>query len=337
MKMFKTILFLLLIIVIFNHSAVGVTIKIGSIAPDRSPWDKAMEELGREWARISKGSVKLKIYPGGIAGNEEDTIRKMRMGILGGAALTNWGLIKLYSEMYVLNIPMLFSSEKELDYVLERLMPKFTEAIEKKGFKMIIWTKSGWINFFTQKPVFYPKDMKKYKISFTVGEPRMEQAWKKMGYQVVPQDLKDLMMALQSGMVDAFYLPPLIAASGQYFGLATHMSSLKIAPLVGGIVLSQREWKRIPDKYKEEMLAVTRRLQKKLSGEIGQLEKEAIDTMIENGLTIHETPEDAIPKWRAESLKGIDELVGKAFSTEIYGQVIEYLKEFRKSNVGQNK
>jgi TRAP-type C4-dicarboxylate transport system substrate-binding protein len=336
MKINKTILFFLLIIMLFSLSALGLTIKLGSIAPDRSPWDKAMEELGREWARITNGTVKIKIYPGGIAGNEEDTIRKMRMGILGGAALTNWGLIKLYQEMYVLNIPLLFNSEAELDYVLERLIPQFEKEIEGKGFKLIIWTKSGWINFFTEKPVLYPKDMRKYKISFTTGEPRMEQAWKKSGYQVVPQNLKDLMMALQSGMVNAFYLPPLIAASGQYFSLAPHMSSLKIAPLVGGIVLSQRVWQRIPEKYREEMLAVTRRLQKKLSGEIGQLEKEAIDTMIENGLKIHEVTEDAVSAWRSESFKGMDVLVGKAFSKEIYEKVNGYLEEYRKLHENKN-
>ena len=66
-----------------------LTIKVGSIAPARSPWDKALRELGREWKKISNGSIRLKIYPGGIAGSEKAMIRKMKIGTLGGAVFTN--------------------------------------------------------------------------------------------------------------------------------------------------------------------------------------------------------------------------------------------------------
>ena len=41
--------------------AIDLVIKIGSIAPDRSPWNDGLKELGREWERISQGTVKLKI------------------------------------------------------------------------------------------------------------------------------------------------------------------------------------------------------------------------------------------------------------------------------------
>ena len=81
-------------------------IKIGSIAPDRSPWNDALKEIGREWEKISNGQVKLKIYPGGIAGSEEDMIRKMKVGTLGGAVLTNIGLTKINPDAFVLSIAL---------------------------------------------------------------------------------------------------------------------------------------------------------------------------------------------------------------------------------------
>ncbi|MCK7461674.1 MAG: hypothetical protein MZU84_06240 [Sphingobacterium sp.] len=33
-----------------------MVIKIGSIAPARSPWDKALEQVARDWERISNGA-----------------------------------------------------------------------------------------------------------------------------------------------------------------------------------------------------------------------------------------------------------------------------------------
>ena len=327
---------LLLIIMALALPAYSLIIKIGSVAPDRSPWDKALEELGREWKKITNGQVQVKIYPGGIAGAEEDMIRKMRMGILGGAVLTNMGFTKLHPDVYVMNAPFVITQDGELNYILEKMMPVFEKKIEEKGYKVIIWSKAGWVHFFTNKPVYYPEDMKKQKISFTTGEPQMEQAWKKSGFHVVPSQLKDLMMALQSGMVTAFYLPPLIAGSGQYFPLAPYMSSQRIAPLIGGIVVSQNIWKRIPDQYKEKMMAFAVKLSQDLYAKTVTLEKETIETMIEHGLKIVDIPADAQGKWRAAADKGMDELIGKTFSKEIYESMLRHLEDYRKQQKNAN-
>jgi TRAP-type C4-dicarboxylate transport system substrate-binding protein len=309
-------------------------IKIGSVAPDRSPWNDALKEIAREWEAISQGQVKLKIYPGGIAGSEDDMIRKMKVGTLGGAVLTNIGLTKIYPDAFVLSTPFVFHSEKEMAYVMERLNPIFEKEIKEKGFKVIIWTMSGWVNFFSKNPVLYPQDLKKQKLAFSTGEPAMEQAWKKSGYNIVPSDLKDLMMALQSGMVDAFYLPPLLAGAGQYFPLAPHMCSLKIAPLVGGMVIMDKIWERIPENYRTPMMEVVKRLSAKLAVETDALEIKALDSMKKNGLIIHEAPADSLPKWKEAAAKGMDELVGKVFRKEIYEKMLQLLQEYRLKNAG---
>jgi TRAP-type C4-dicarboxylate transport system substrate-binding protein len=137
------------------------------------------------------------------------------------------------------------------------------------------------------------------------------------------------MMSLQSGMVDAFYLPPLVAGSGQYFAMAPHMCSLKIAPLVGGLVIVDRIWERIPQNFKGPMMAAVDRVSAKLAGETEALEKKALESMKKNGLIIHEAPADSLAKWKEAADKGMDELVGKVFSKEIYAQLLQTLQEFR--------
>ena len=331
MKLSKVVLLTLLLFMLSWNTVYPLTIKVGSAAPARSPWDKALRELGREWKRISNGTVNLKIYAGGIAGNESDTIRKMRFGTLGGAVLTNVGFTNLNEEVYVMNTPFLIGSDEELNYVLRKMKSFFNKGIEEKGFKVIIWSIAGWLNFFTEKPVYYPEDLKGQKISFSTGMPRMLNAWKKSGYHMVPNDLKDLMMGLQSGMVNAFFLPPLIAGSGQYFPLAPNMCTLKIAPLIGGMVVTSKVWEKIPEKYRQEMMEVTQRISDRLDKEIIKIEKETIEEMIKHGLKINDVPEDAIEKWKGAANKGMDELIGKAFSKETYDIVINYLKDFRKS------
>jgi len=329
MKRIKTIILLLLLPLLGGAQV----IKIGSIAPDRSPWNDALKEIGREWEKITNGQVVLKIYPGGIAGDEDDMIRKMKFGTLGGAVLTNIGITDINADAFVLNIPFLFNSEKEMDYIMGQLVPIFEKQNKEKGYQTIIWTMSGWVNFFSKNPVLYPQDLKKQKLSVSSGEPEMEQAWKKSGYHVVPTELKDLMMSLQSGMVEAFYLPPLLAGAGQYFPFAPHMNSMKIAPLVGGMVIANRIWDKIPENFKPSMMAAVQKVQATLKGKTDALEKEALASMKKNGLIFHEAPADSLPQWKEAASKGMDELVGMKFSKEIYDKLLQMLQEYRQKNV----
>ncbi len=323
----KSLLFIVFLMICCGLAA--QTIKIGSIAPDRSPWHDALLEIGREWHKITGGRVQLRIYPGGIAGSEEDMLRKIRIGTLGGALLTNVGMSKLHDDAFVMNTPFLFRDEAELEYVLEKMKPIFEEKIEEKGFKVVIWSMAGWLHFFTKDPVNKPDDLKKHKLSFMTGEPELEQAFKKAGYHIVPSELSDLMMALQSGMVNAFYLNPLLAGSGQYFPFAPYMLDLKVSPLLGGIVVSSRIWNRIPADQQQAMMAATVRVAAKLAREAEEIDKKTMAAMKEHGLKVTSISQELAEEWRLSSREGMDELIGKAFSREIYEILQRHIQEYR--------
>ncbi len=312
-------------------SSGAVVIKIASIAPERSPWGKALEKVARDWERISNGTVQVKIFPSGIAGSEQDVIRKMRLGTLQGGVFTSMGLSKIEPSVTVFNIPLLFHSAEEFSFVFDKMKPAFEKKIEEKGFKIILWTQAGWVNFFTKKEVIFPGDLKKLKISVTDNDPEVEQVWKKMGFAVVPGDFKDLMVQLQSGMVSAAYLPPLLAGSGQYFAVVPHMLSMTLAPLVAGLILSDKAWASIPADLRQPFIASIDEASRGLFEEAQALEADAVKMMKENGLIVHDPPPAALEEWRQTAAEGVRDLIGSRFSKETYDQIVGYIQEFRKT------
>jgi len=310
----------------------AIVIKIASLAPSRSPWDKALEKVANEWERLSNGAVQVKIYPGGIAGGEQDVIRKMRLGVLQGGVFTGIGMGKIEHDLTVLVSPFLFPSREEFNAVFERMRPTFEKMIEDKGFKPVLWTLAGWINFFAKTEVLEPEDLKKHKISVTADFPEVEQVWKRMGYDAVTGDNQDLMIQLQSGAVTALYLPALLAASGQYFALAPHMLSLSLAPLVGGLVLSDKAWASIPAELHQPFLDAIADASRGLYDETMVLEADAIKMMKDNGLKVHDPSPAALAKWRAAADKAVGGLLGPVFSKEIYDKIMGYLLEYRKTH-----
>jgi TRAP-type C4-dicarboxylate transport system substrate-binding protein len=312
-------------------SSGAVVIKIGSIAPERSPWGKALEKVARDWERISNGTVQVKIYPGGIAGSERAMIQMMRLGGLQGGVFTSLGMSKIEPSVTVLSIPLLFHSTEEFGVVFDKMKPAFEKKIESKGFKIILWTYAGWVSFFSKEKVIYPEDLKKLKISVTDNDPELEQVWKRMGFEAVPGDFKDLMVQLQSGMVSAAYLPAILAGSGQYFVVVPHMLNMNLGPLVAGLILSDKAWASIPADLRQPFIASIDEASRSLLEEAQALEADAVKMMKENGLIVHDLPPGALEKWRQTAAEGVKSLIGPRFSKEMYDQVVGYLQEFRKA------
>lgn len=309
----------------------AVVIKIASIAPARSPWDKALEQVARDWERISNGAVQVKIYPGGIAGSEQDMIRKMRLGVVQGGVFSNIGLAKIDHSLMVLSLPLLFHSREEFDAVFDRVKPSFEGALEEKGFKVVLWTLAGWVNFFTKSPIAAPDDMKKLKFCVTADFPELEQVWKRMGYETLTGDANELMIQLQSGAVSAAYLPPLVAASGQYFALIPHMFAPSLAPLVGGLLLSDRAWAAVPAEYRQPFLDAVAAAARGLYEETMRLEADAVKMMKDNGLVVHDPAPGSLPQWHEAADRAIGQLIGPVFSKEVYDRIAGYVQEYRKA------
>ena len=85
-------------------------IKMATLAPDGSAWDKALKGMGADWRRLTDGEVTLRIYPGGTAGDEADVVRKMRIGQLDAAGITVVGLTEIDAAFEAFGIPLLFDS-----------------------------------------------------------------------------------------------------------------------------------------------------------------------------------------------------------------------------------
>jgi TRAP-type C4-dicarboxylate transport system substrate-binding protein len=314
---------------LFSAPASGLTIKLGSLAPGGSPWDKGLQRLGAEWQKISNNSVELRIYPGGIAGDEADMIRKMRIGQLNAAGLSGVGLSRIFPEIITVQLPLFIRSNDELDYVLDKMKPAFAAELEKRGFKVIIWSFVGWVHFFSKNPVVTPDDLKTQKMFVWAGDPDAVMIWKESGFHVVPLTPTDIMPSLQSGMIDAFSATALSAASYQWFGLAKNMCAMKWAPLIGGIVVSASAWAKLDPGLAAKLEAAARQVGADMQADILKADDEAVSVMKKYGLSVNPVPQAAEDAWRAEVLGGLEKGYLKNISKDLYETVKKYSADYK--------
>lgn len=307
------------------------TIKLGTLAPKGSPWDKALQDLATSWSEESGGQVRIRIFAGGVAGDEIDMVRKIRIGQLHAAALTGAGLTKIAQDVQALQMPMMFRSDGELDFVRARVSGRLETALEDKGFKVLNWVDAGWVYFFTQDPVVRPADLKTRKLFAWVGETAHIEAWRDAGFQPIPLPATEIHTALSSGLITAVPTTPVAALAFQWFGLAKNMTDVKWAPLVGATVISTRAWDRIPENLRKRLLTNAKAVGERAQVTIRELGPKAVDVMKTHGLKVHSVPPEIVDEWEKGARQGYPKLTGKIVPADLVAEVERLRDQYRAS------
>ena len=277
------------------------TLKMATLAPQGSIWDQAIRTMGERWTKDTAGRVQLRVYAGGVAGDESDALRKTRAGQFQGLALTVAGLTEIDTAFNVFQIPMYFESFEELYFVLAELRPALEARLAAKGYVLLHWGHGGWIHLFSRQPIRTLDDLKQQKLFVWAGDDSAVQAWKKNGFQPVALAATDIMLGFQTKMIDVVPTTPIAALTLQWYRQTPYMLGMGLAPLAGGVVMTKTAWEKIAPGDRELVLAAAHTTEKELEREVPKQDQSAIDQMRQRGLTVVEITAEQEKGWHEEA------------------------------------
>ncbi len=312
-------------------------IKMGTLAPDGSPWHQALQLMGERWRKISGGQVKLVIYTGGVLGDEPDMVNKMRIGQIQAVALSGAGMSTIEPGVMALQIPMMFDSYEELDYVRERVAPQLEKMIEARGYLVLNWGDAGWVHFFTTRPVSRLADMRRMKLFTIAGDSDTLDLWKANGFRAVPLAATDILTGLQTGLIEAVPTTPLYALLNQSFGIARNMIDMKWAPLIGATMVTRRMWDSLPAGFRGGMMGAAREAGGSLRDGIRKMGDEAIVTMQKRRLQVIPIDAATVAEWRREAEGVYPKLRGGQIPAALFDQVRKLRDEYRARAAGAQR
>jgi TRAP-type C4-dicarboxylate transport system substrate-binding protein len=306
-----------------------VTLKLVSQVPENTPWGTILNRMAREWSQATNGEVNLVIYHNNKSG-DADILRQLNMNQIQMAMLSTFGMKLISPEVLTMSCPFLIRNNAELDTVLKAMKPEFEKSYAAKGYFTLAWSKLGWVRFFSKKPVFVPADLKSQRLGTSESEPELMDAFKAMGYQMVPVAMNQILVSLSGGQIDAVYQSPLNAGGLQIFGLAKNMASIPVAPFLGSIIMTQRGWRMIPQKHRDTCLQIAKKVEAELDINVQELEQQVIQTMLDYGLVINQVMEQQSQIWYDDINKALPTLVGPVFDKKTYDQIAAMLESHRK-------
>jgi TRAP-type C4-dicarboxylate transport system substrate-binding protein len=272
-----------------------VVLKLGTLAPQGSSWHDILKELGQRWEQASGGEVKLRVYAGGAQGSEGDMVRKLGIGQLQAAAISNVGMHDVIPEPQVFSVPFLFDDEKQMECAFGRMRPRLEEALARRGLVALHWSRVGSIYLFCDAPRRTPAEARTAKVWAWEGDPKSVAAYRAAGLQPVVLSATDIMPSLQTGMIDCVPSVPLYVLTARLFDKANHMMDAPWSHMVGATIVRKDAWERIAPDVRAKLVAIAVELGKKVDAEVRRLNADAVAAMQKQGMKV--VPTDAGP-WR---------------------------------------
>ncbi len=307
-----------------------VLIKIGTLAPEGSSWVKVFNTINSEVMKKTGNTVQFKIYAGGVLGDEKDMLRKLKIGQIQGVALTSAGLSSLFKEMDVLQVPFLFQNYEEVDAVSKKMDPFFRKGFEDNGYVLLGWSEAGFVYLMSTVPIASVADLKKHKVWIWEDSPMSKAILDEAGVKAIPLTIPDVLVGLQTGLVEVVYAPPTGAISLQWFTKIKYLVDFPLIYLAGGVIVKKDIFKQIAEPFQNLVLESFRQRQDQLRTITRNENREAIKVMVKNGTKIITPSKDQIEEYKRLSNRAMGHISGQTFSKKVLDDVTSFLESYRR-------
>ena len=307
----------------------NVELRIATLAPSGSPWMEVLDKAAGEIKEKTSSRVSLKYFEGGQQGDEKDYVRKIKLGQLDGAAVTSIGLAMIDESIRVLELPMMFETAEEMDYVADKMWPYFQKKFEKKGFKLNDRGEVGWIYFLSKVKVESLADLKGQKLWMWGDDQLVGAMFKKLSLNGVPLGVPEVDAGLTSGKINACYGSPVAAVALQWYSKVKFMTSMPMSFAIGATVVSLDALKKLSAEDQNTVEEIGKANAKKLRKVIRKNNEDAKQTMTRKGITVVQTPVAMVDEFTKNAQESWKELAGKIYSKDELDMVLKYRDEYR--------
>ena len=309
-----------------------VVIKLATLAPEGSSWIETFNAINAEIIQKTDGQVRCKFYAGGVLGDEKDMLRKMHIGQIHAAGLTSAGLSAIFNEMDVFQIPFLFKSHEEVDYVLTQMDGFYRKGFDDNQYVLLGWSEGGFVHLMSTQPVATLADLRKLKVWTWEDAPMTRIIFDEANVSAIPLTVPDVLVGLQTGLVDVVYAPPSGAISLQWFTKIRYITDVNLIYLIGAVVIKKKVFNKITPAHQKIIIDVWQRHMSQLKQTIRNENQEAMQVMVKQGIKIIVPTENQVTEFKDVSAKAIQRLEGETFSQKVLDEVNDHIKTYRKKN-----
>lgn len=309
-------------------------IKFATLAPEGSTWTNVLRDVDKELQEKSVGKIRLKIYAGGVSGDEKDVVRKMRINQIHCAAFTGVGLGEILSDVRIFDLPFFLREYKEIDNIRDKFTARFAEKFDEKGYIFLGWTEVGFVHFYSTVNIKTMNDLRSAKMWMWEGDPLAQALFDAIQLSPIPLSITDVVTSLQTGLVQSIYVSPLGIIALQWYPKVKYMLDIPMSNATGAILLNKNEFNKIPPELQELLKETFKVHTKRLIDIIRKDNEDSIGVLKDSGISIISMDSASNKQLEDAGLIVRKTLTGKLYSEEFLNDMTAEIEKFRD---GDNK
>ena len=308
----------------------AITLKIATLTPDGSMWMKMIREAANEVARKTDQRVKFKFYPGGVMGDDKAVMRKIRIGQLQGGAVTAGTLSRAYPDVQAYQLPTIFDSLEEVDYVRSRLDPILVEGLRKGGFVTFGLAEGGFAYIMSKKPIMSTADLRKQKVWIPADDAISLETSAAFDLKPIPLTLPEVRTALQTGLIDTVATSPIAAIALQWHTQVNYISATPLIYLSAVLAIDRRAFDRISAEDQAIVNEIMQAAWKKIDRKNRRDNIAALQALQNQGVRVVKPKPDMQQQWKQTAAKVPMRLIESGeLSRDMLSQLQSLLQDFR--------
>lgn len=273
----------------------------------------------------SGGKMKVRIYPGGTLGGEQQVASAMQGGTIEAASMAPAQLVGMIKEFVVLDFPFSFANEREADAVLDGPVGrKLMDKLPEKGLIGLGYMEQGYRSITNSKrPITRIEDIQGLKIR-TILNPLYLDMLNALGANAVPMPFPELYTALESKAVDGQENPYATAEASKFYEVQKYFSNTRHIYNSQLMLVSKKFWdqlsadeRKILQDASTEASTYQRRVARALSDQSKQ-------NLIKAGMQINDLSPQELARMRDKIKPVIDKYsaqVGEPLLKEFYAEL----------------
>ncbi len=316
------------------HAGAARTLKIATSVPAGTAFIEALKKAGETIAERTDGRVELKLFPGGVMGNDQAVLRKIRIGQLHGAVITANALAEIHPDAQVYGLPFVFRDRQEVEYVRERIDPVIRERVRSEGFVITGISEGGFTYLFSKDPIDRVDDLAEARVWVPQGDEITARMFKSADSQAVSLPISDVYTSLQTGLVDTVTINPSGAIALQWHTGVNHFTDAPLLFLVAMMVVDERIIEQLDAGDREIVRGVLEDAFERLDETTADDNREALAALEDRGISRIEParPPDE-REWEAIARRTLQALEEEGrFDSTLLERVRGLVQEYRAQN-----
>jgi TRAP-type C4-dicarboxylate transport system substrate-binding protein len=306
-----------LVSLLFMQSLFATTLKLAVLTPEGTTWSNSLKDMAKEIKTATNGDVELKIYYGGVAGDEPDVLRKIRVKQLHGGIFTGKTLGEIYGDVRVLELPFTFKLDRNKAYQsLLKMTPTFNAGFSKKGFKTLGYYEVGLIYLVSTKKATNMDELKGLKIWAWEGDQLVATMVDSLKLVSVPLALPDVLASLSTGVIDAAYSSPLGILALQWQTKIKYLVDFPVAYSVAAFLISESEWAKVKPASQKIIEDIAKKYSEIANQTTVKENEDALASLKKINIEFLKFPESDMKKGDSIRADVVNKLKGKLISAE---------------------